>query len=202
MPKHRRRAGRPRSIKPRHPGGQVVRQQVEAVTPELAARRASATGGDGDAWRDQLGGTVLGALYRRGALAINEHEAPGLATGRYLAGLDYGDLMERVGRQIAAPRGMAQKPQGRSLSADDAEGFARTMAQYRETLDALGRLDFRCRIALSLACPDPAADVDALMPKAIAAAALIRDALDALVRAAPRIKAAGRAAAEAMKEAA
>ncbi|OWJ67435.1 hypothetical protein [Inquilinus limosus] len=172
------------------------------MTPELAAKRASATGGGVDAWRDQVGGTVLGALYRRGLLAHHEKEAPGLATGRYLAGLDYADLMDRVGRQIAAPRGMAQKPQGRSLSAENAEGFARTMAQYRETLDALGRLDFRCRIALSLACPDPAADVDALLPKAVAAAPLVREALDALVRSAPRIKAVGRSAVEAMKEAA
>ncbi|WP_343712857.1 hypothetical protein [Inquilinus sp.] len=180
----------------------MVRETAEPVTPELAAKRASATGGGEDAWRDQVGGTVLGALYRLGRLAQDEKEAPGVATGRYLAGLDYADLMERVGRQIAAPRGMVQKPQGRSLSADDAEAFARTMAQYRETLAALGRLDHRCRIALSLACPDPAADVEALLPKAVSAAPLIRDALDALVRSAPRIKAAGRSAVDAMKEAA
>jgi hypothetical protein len=200
MATRRRRPGRKRKPVTRHPGGQIVKQHTEACTPEMKARRAANVGGDADSWRDQDGGTVLGCLYKSGRLATAEETerskdaAHSAATGRYLAGLDYASLMERVGRETAAPRGLRQGGGGGcfDLPPEDPVAFTRTMAQFRETKQALSRLDHGHRVALSLACPDANVDLDRVLEKAIRVAGLIIAALDALVAAAPRIKAAGR----------
>lgn len=171
-----------------------MKQHTDACTPEMKARRAANVGGDPESWRDQDGGTVLGCLYKSGRLAKADTEAHSAATGRYLAGLDYASLMERVGRETAAPRGLRQGGGGGcfDLPPEDPAAFTRTMAQFRETKQALSHLEHGHRVALSLACPDANVDLDRVLEKAIRVAGLIIAALDALVAAAPRIKAAGR----------
>ena len=189
MATRRKRAGRPRSIKPRHPGGQVVRDSVLPPAEVIARRGAN--------WRDQDAGDIFGIMQARGMLPDRSGEKvngiPGPQPSELkVAGQGYAALVAAYERSIGAPRcATPSDGGGRSLSTEDVAQHARTQAQSKKALEVLRKLDHRCVVALARAV---AALTHEQIEDALQWSSAIVPALAALHSAADDIRAAGKTA--------